>query len=105
MRARKKTKTGSRVGKVLDDQRLLDTCHARSIQLLKRNLMPAGILAATPNPRSRKRGYTAIFGRDAAVSERRLEHLGLPAAADESNVIDIDSKCRQQGGFIAAPLR
>jgi glycogen debranching enzyme len=25
------------------------------------------MLAATPNPRSRKRGYTAIFGRDAAV--------------------------------------
>jgi glycogen debranching enzyme len=53
--------------RILDDQLLLDTCHTRSIQLLKRNLVPGGILAATPNPRSRKRGYTAIFGRDAAV--------------------------------------
>jgi glycogen debranching enzyme len=34
---------------------------------LKRNLVPGGILAATPNARSKKRGYTAIFGRDAAV--------------------------------------
>ncbi len=33
----------------------------------KRNLSEAGILAATPSERSAKRGYTAIFGRDAAI--------------------------------------
>jgi glycogen debranching enzyme len=59
VRARYKTISG--------EQALLETCHVRSIELLKRNLAPGGILAATPNPRSRKRGYTAIFGRDAAV--------------------------------------
>jgi glycogen debranching enzyme len=49
------------------DRSLLETCHARSIELLKRNLSPSGILAATPGPRAAERGYTAVFGRDAAV--------------------------------------
>jgi GH15 family glucan-1,4-alpha-glucosidase len=30
-------------------------------------LVPDGILAASPGVRASKRGYTAIFGRDAAV--------------------------------------
>ncbi len=59
MRAQHKT--------ILGEQALLETCHIRSIELLRLNLAPGGILAATANPRSRKRGYTAIFGRDAAV--------------------------------------
>src|SRR5580704_11976213 len=50
-----------------DKQSLLQICHSRSIELLKRNLAPAGILAASPSSRASKRGYTAIFGRDAAV--------------------------------------
>jgi glycogen debranching enzyme len=51
----------------IEDKSLLETCHARSIALLKRNLTPAGILAASPGPKAEKRGYTAVFGRDAAV--------------------------------------
>src|ERR1700730_5703284 len=51
----------------LESQALLESCHARSIELLKRNLSDGGILAATPGDRAQKRGYTAIFGRDAAV--------------------------------------
>ena len=50
-----------------DVQGLLDECHMRSIQLLKRNLTPGGVLAASPGARAIRRGYTAIFGRDAAV--------------------------------------
>jgi hypothetical protein len=46
---------------------LIESCHRRSVELLKRNLSPAGILAATPSPHARRRGYTSIFGRDAAV--------------------------------------
>ena len=46
---------------------LLDTCHRRSVELLKRNLTPDGILAASPGAKAERRGYTAIFGRDAAV--------------------------------------
>lgn len=59
------------------DAQLLAECHARSIDLLKRNLTPAGILAATPSVRSNKRGYSAIFGRDAAVCA-----LGMAVSGD-----------------------
>ncbi|HWB61447.1 MAG TPA: glycoside hydrolase 100 family protein [Chthoniobacteraceae bacterium] len=56
---------------------LLETCHARSVELLRRNLSPAGILAATPGKRADLRGYTAIFGRDAAVCA-----LGMAVSGD-----------------------
>src|SRR5882672_1786150 len=55
------------VSKRLEEQTLLAACRARSIDLLKRNLTPDGILAASPSSQASKRGYTAIFGRDAAV--------------------------------------
>ena len=50
-----------------DDEALIDACAAHAIALLHRNLSPHGILAATRAARSRERGYTAVFGRDAAV--------------------------------------
>jgi glycogen debranching enzyme len=56
-----------RGAKSRQDAQLLAECRARAVELLRRNLTPAGILAATPTARSRKRGYTAIFGRDAAI--------------------------------------
>jgi glycogen debranching enzyme len=62
----------------LNDQALLQTCHVRSIELLKRNLTEGGILAATPGERAEKRGYTAIFGRDAAVCA-----LGMAVSGDK----------------------
>jgi glycogen debranching enzyme len=65
----------------LAGQALIDACHAKAIDLLRRNLSADGILAATPGDRARSRGYTAIFGRDAAIcalgmalsGDRRLE--------------------------------
>jgi glycogen debranching enzyme len=45
---------------------------------LRRNLSPAGILAATPGKRAELRGYTAIFGRDAAVCA-----LGMALSGDK----------------------
>jgi glycogen debranching enzyme len=60
------------------DRQLLETCHARSIELLRRNLSPGGILAATPGERAQLRGYTAIFGRDAAVCA-----LGMALSGDK----------------------
>jgi glycogen debranching enzyme len=57
---------------------LLQACHERSIELLKRNLTPGGILAATPGTRADKRGYAAIFGRDAAVCA-----LGMAVSGDK----------------------
>jgi glycogen debranching enzyme len=57
---------------------LFETCHARSVELLRRNLSPGGILAATPGKRAQQRGYTAIFGRDAAVCA-----LGMALSGDK----------------------
>lgn len=51
----------------LSELTLIETCHRRSVELLTRNLSPAGILAATPSAQARRRGYTSIFGRDAAI--------------------------------------
>jgi glycogen debranching enzyme len=61
-----------------DTKSLLYTCHERSIELLKRNLTKEGILAATPGDRAEQRGYTAIFGRDAAVCA-----LGMAVSGDK----------------------
>jgi hypothetical protein len=60
-----------------EDRLLLETCHARSVELLRRNLSPGGILAATAGKRADLRGYTAIFGRDAAVCA-----LGMAVSGD-----------------------
>ena len=60
-----------------DESQLLADCHARAIDLLKRNLTPAGVLAASPGSRAAERGYTAIFGRDAAVCA-----LGMALSGD-----------------------
>jgi glycogen debranching enzyme len=46
---------------------LVKTCRAKAIELLRDNLSPEGILAAKPSARSAARGYSTIFGRDAAV--------------------------------------
>jgi glycogen debranching enzyme len=53
-------------------------CHARAIELLKANLDGGGILAATRGARADKRGYTAIFGRDAAVCAIGMAMSGDP---------------------------
>src|SRR6202795_1333627 len=62
----------------LDEQSLLGTCHRRSVELLKRNLAPGGMLAASPRARASERGYTALFGRDAAVCA-----IGMAVSGDK----------------------
>jgi glycogen debranching enzyme len=62
-----------------DERNLLAECHARSVELLRRNLTPAGVLAATPAQRAHARGYTAIFGRDAAICA-----LGMAVSGDRT---------------------
>jgi len=57
---------------------LLSACHARAVELLKLNLSRDGILAATANEKSDKRGYTSIFGRDAAICA-----IGMALSGDE----------------------
>jgi glycogen debranching enzyme len=63
---------------------LLETCRARAIELLKRNLSRAGILASTPNERSAARGYTSIFGRDAAICAIGMALSGDPQLEREA---------------------
>ena len=46
--------------------------------LLRRNLTPAGILAATPSPRAEARNYTRVFGRDAAICALGMAVSGEP---------------------------
>lgn len=52
---------------VVADAEIVEECRERSLQLLRDNLTPAGILAASPSARARQRGYCAIFGRDASI--------------------------------------
>src|SRR5882757_9939806 len=72
------SRTMKRLSERLETQALLETCRTRSIELLKRNLTDGGILAATPGNRAERRGYTAIFGRDAAVCA-----LGMAVSGDK----------------------
>ena len=62
-----------------DDSKLLADCHARAIELLKRNSTLAGVLAAAPTARAEERGYSAIFGRDAAICA-----LGMAVSGDRA---------------------
>ena len=61
-----------------DGEALIGACHARSIELLRRNSTPAGILAASAGDRASRRGYTAIFGRDAAICAIGMALSGDP---------------------------
>lgn len=61
------------------ERELLEQCRRASIELLRRNLSPAGILAATPGARATARGYSAIFARDAAVCAFGMALSGDPA--------------------------
>jgi len=69
---------GRRAGPdVADDDGLLAECHARAVDLLKRNSTRAGVLASSPSPKAERRGYTAVFGRDAAICA-----LGMAVSGD-----------------------
>jgi hypothetical protein len=46
---------------------LVAECRERATALLRANLAPEGILAATPGERANARNYHSVFGRDAAV--------------------------------------
>lgn len=59
------------------DSALVERCRRESIALLKRNLSPAGMLAATPGERAESRSYTSIFARDAAICA-----LGMALSGD-----------------------
>lgn len=68
---------------------------ARSLALLRHNLAPAGILAATPGARASSRHYDTVFGRDAAICALAMAGSGeadLVAGA----VASLDTLARAQ---------
>jgi glycogen debranching enzyme len=62
-----------------DESQLLVECHDRAVELLKRNVTAAGVLAAAPTERAKQRDYTAIFGRDAGICA-----LGMALSGDRA---------------------
>lgn len=60
-----------------NDSALLTLCRQRAIDIIRNNLSPAGVLAATATSRAERRGYRAIFGRDAAICA-----LGMALSGD-----------------------
>jgi glycogen debranching enzyme len=83
--SRRKSRRRQRGSTRLENEtELLAACHARSIELLKLNLSSHGILAATPNERSAQRGYTSIFGRDAAICAIGMALSGDPVLEREA---------------------
>ena len=68
----------------VDPQALVAACTERAVELLLRNLTPAGMLAATPSPAAAERGYLAIFGRDAAIASLGMAVSGNATLAREA---------------------
>jgi len=62
----------------VDAAERIETCARESLKLLESNLTPHGILAAAPGDRSQKRGYSQVFGRDAAVCALAMAASGSP---------------------------
>ncbi len=78
-----------------DDKSLLDECRRRAVELLRRNLTPAGVLAASPGKRAAERGYTSIFGRDAAVCALGMAVSGDPVL-ERAAVRGLETVARHQ---------
>lgn len=57
---------------------LIGQCSSAALELLKRNLCPDGILAATPHRRAQSKSYDAVFARDAAVCVLAMVRTGDP---------------------------
>jgi glycogen debranching enzyme len=62
----------------MQDQKIINECYAKSVELLKNNSTPFGILASSVSKRAVDRNYLSIFGRDAAICA-----LGMMASGDE----------------------
>jgi hypothetical protein len=66
---------------VMEDEGLR-RCERAALDLLKANLVPAGILAATPNRRAQGKSYDAIFARDAGVCVLAMARSRDPVLVD-----------------------
>ena len=77
------------------DADLIHRCATRSLPLLRENLTPQGILAASRTEAAEARSYTRIFGRDAAICV--LAMVGSADDALEQGALDsLDSLAKLQ---------
>ena len=74
---------------------LVDECTRKSLELLRRNLTPQGVLAATRSEASEARRYTRIFGRDAAICALAMAGSGVDAL-ELGAVASLDALAAQQ---------
>ncbi len=74
---------------------LVARCAEESLALLRRNLGPGGILAASRTDAAEARSYTRIFGRDAAICVLAMAGSG-DAALEEGAVASLDSLAQMQ---------
>lgn len=73
----------------------IDECALRSVELLRRNLTPHGILAASRTEAAEARRYTRIFGRDAAVCVLAMCGSGNDEL-EQAAVASLDTLAAQQ---------
>ncbi len=73
----------------------IDACVQASLALLRANLTPHGVLAASRNAASEARRYTRIFGRDAAICALAMCGSGDPAL-EAGAVASLDALAAQQ---------
>ncbi|MFA7386136.1 MAG: glycoside hydrolase 100 family protein [Thiohalobacteraceae bacterium] len=57
---------------------LVQTAYQKSVELLRRNLTPNGVMAAGVSSLAERRSYTGIFGRDASICALGMVHSGDP---------------------------
>ncbi len=74
---------------------VIDECASASLALLKRNLSPHGILAASRTEAAVARRYTRIFGRDAAVCVLAMSGSG-DAQLEQAAVDSLDALAEEQ---------
>lgn len=79
----------------LDEDTLVNRCTRESLDLLRRNLTPRGILAASRTDAAEARSYTRVFGRDAAICVLAMAGSG-DAALEQGAVASLDSLAQLQ---------
>ncbi len=77
------------------EAQLLERCTAESFALLRQNLTPQGILAASRTEAAEARSYTRIFGRDAAICVLAMAGSG-DEQLEEGAVASLDSLAELQ---------
>lgn len=79
----------------LVEESLVQLCTTESLKLLRDNLTPRGILAASRTEAAEARSYTRVFGRDAAICVLAMAGSG-DEALEQGAVASLDSLAELQ---------